>query len=83
MVHDESVSPRAYAHALASLHRPDFPLPIGVIRAVEDDCYEEDLERQVEQATGRGDNDVEAIADLVDLRFLADPAENCGRFEAY
>jgi 2-oxoglutarate ferredoxin oxidoreductase subunit beta len=35
------------------LHRPEFPLPIGVIRAVESDCYEESLQSQVDEAIAK------------------------------
>jgi len=58
VVHDETHVPTAYASALASLHRPEFPLPVGVLRAVSNDCYEDMLERQVTDAIanqGRGD----------------------------
>jgi len=50
VVHDESSNTAAYAFALASLNRPEFPLPVGVFRAVEKDCYEDILDQQVQQA---------------------------------
>ena len=52
-VHRESHESPAYAFALASLARPDFPLPIGVIRAVERPTYDALLEGQVEAAVGQ------------------------------
>ena len=58
VVHDETQQSRAYAYALASLSRPDFPLPVGIIRDVEETCYEETLQQQVDGAIekqGRGD----------------------------
>jgi 2-oxoglutarate ferredoxin oxidoreductase subunit beta len=43
---------------LATLQRPDFPLPVGVFRAVEKPTYEDMLQNQVDTAIaerGRGD----------------------------
>ena len=59
-VHYERHETPAYAFALASLRRPDFPLPIGVFRAVDKPSYAELLERQVSDAIeqhGKGDLD--------------------------
>jgi 2-oxoglutarate ferredoxin oxidoreductase subunit beta len=46
-VHNESYQTPAYAFALASLKRPEFPLPIGVFRAVETATYDALLQGQV------------------------------------
>ena len=57
-VHHERWETPAYAFALASLQRPEFPIPIGVFRAVERTPYEELLTAQIERAVeqrGRGD----------------------------
>ncbi len=57
-VHYERHETPAYAFALASLQRPNFPLPIGVFRAVEKPTYEAMLEQQVTDAIlrrGKGD----------------------------
>ncbi len=48
--HDESYETTAYAYALATLKRPDFPLPVGVIREVQKPCYETMLQNQVDEA---------------------------------
>jgi len=53
VVHDESHEMTAYASALATLKRPNFPLPVGVIREVEKPCYEEMLQAQVDDAIER------------------------------
>jgi 2-oxoglutarate ferredoxin oxidoreductase subunit beta len=56
-VHNERYETPAYAFALASLRRPEFPLPIGVFRAVDSSTYESLLEAQVTRAVeqhGRG-----------------------------
>ena len=61
-VHDERVANTALASALASLARPEFPLPIGVFRAVEKPCYEDMLEQQVGTAVEqRGSGDLAAL----------------------
>ncbi len=61
-VHYERHETPAYAFALASLARPDFPLPIGVFRAVEKASYESALEAQVQSAIqARGAGDLKAL----------------------
>jgi len=57
-VHNEKHASAAYAFALASLARPEFPMPLGVLRAVEKSTYEEMLDAQVTSAlnkSGPGD----------------------------
>ena len=57
-IHHEAHETNAYAFALASLQRPDFPLPLGVMRAVEKPSYDELLDQQVQSAVeqrGAGD----------------------------
>ena len=49
-VHNERYLTPAYAFALASLKRPEFPLPIGVFRAVETATYDALLQEQVAAA---------------------------------
>jgi 2-oxoglutarate ferredoxin oxidoreductase subunit beta len=49
-VHNERYETPAYAFALASLVRPEFPLPIGVFRAVERPAYDAMLQAQVDDA---------------------------------
>jgi 2-oxoglutarate ferredoxin oxidoreductase subunit beta len=51
--HMERHESPAYAFALASLQRPEFPLPVGVFRAVEKPTYETLLEEQVTDAIAR------------------------------
>ena len=58
VIHDESHQTPSYASALSTLARPDFPVPVGVIREVEEPCYENLLTNQVEVAVaneGPGD----------------------------
>jgi 2-oxoglutarate ferredoxin oxidoreductase subunit beta len=61
-VHHEQHETPAYAFALASLHRPNFPMPIGVFRAVEKPTYESLLEEQVASAQAKkGVGDLAAL----------------------
>jgi 2-oxoglutarate ferredoxin oxidoreductase subunit beta len=61
-VHNERHDSPAYAFALASLQRPQFPLPIGVFRAVERPTYDAMLEDQVTRAVEqRGAGDLRAL----------------------
>ncbi len=46
-VHNERYKTPAYAFALANLKRPEFPVPIGVFRAVETATYDALLQGQV------------------------------------
>jgi 2-oxoglutarate ferredoxin oxidoreductase subunit beta len=58
LIHDERAPAASYASVLATLQRPEFPLPVGVLRAVEKPTYEDMLQRQVDDAIdqrGRGD----------------------------
>ncbi len=61
-VHNERHDSPAYAFALASLERPNFPVPIGVFRSVERPTYDEMLSNQVAQAIEkRGEGDLHAL----------------------
>jgi 2-oxoglutarate ferredoxin oxidoreductase subunit beta len=61
-VHHELWETPAYAFALASLRRPEFPLPIGVFRAVKKATYESLLSAQIESAVKkRGGGDLKAL----------------------
>ena len=61
-VHHEAHESPSYAFALASLARPDFPLPTGVFRAVEKPSYERMLQEQVDGALEqRGAGDLGAL----------------------
>jgi 2-oxoglutarate ferredoxin oxidoreductase subunit beta len=52
-VHNERYRTPAYAFALASLRRPEFPLPIGVFHAVETATYDALLQGQVAGAVAK------------------------------
>ncbi|GAB6164048.1 2-oxoacid:ferredoxin oxidoreductase subunit beta [Thermostilla marina] len=50
IVHDEKAERPTLAYFLSRMHHPEFPEPIGVFRAVERPCYDEELNRQVDKA---------------------------------
>jgi 2-oxoglutarate ferredoxin oxidoreductase subunit beta len=61
-IHRSGHQSPAYAFALASLARPRFPIPIGVIRAVEQPTYEAVLQKQIDDAIAtRGPGDLAAL----------------------
>jgi 2-oxoglutarate ferredoxin oxidoreductase subunit beta len=61
VVHDDNAPP-SYSFALASLARPHFPLPVGVLRETEKPCYEAMLENEVKRAIEtRGPGDLRTL----------------------
>ncbi len=61
-VHDERHESPAYAFALATLQRPEFPLPVGVFRAVQRPAYEGLVQAQVDRAVAeRGAGDLATL----------------------
>ncbi len=61
-IHNEAHESPGYAFALATLARPNFPVPTGVIRAVEKPTYETMLTEQLDHAKERqGEGDLRAL----------------------
>jgi len=70
LFHDEADEKLAFT--LSRMTYPDFPEPMGVFYKIEDDCYEDLLTAQVEQAkTARGEGDLEALFNLGDVYEVA------------
>ncbi len=61
MVHDEEAREPTMAYFLSRMNYPDYPTPIGVLRAVEKPVYDQLLMEQVEQARQTGNTDLAAI----------------------
>ena len=62
LVHRQGMDNTSYAYMLSRMTLPEFPVPFGVLRAVDKPAYTDMLAQQVEQAV----SDVGA-GDLVDL----------------
>jgi len=66
-VHDEMEESPTLAYMLATMGQPEFPVPLGVFRAVQKPTYEELLHRQVQDARSRpGAGDLEAVLNMGD-----------------
>ena len=53
LVHDEKAESGTLAYLLAHLMEPEFPVPLGVFRAIERPTYEGLLTQQVKEAVGK------------------------------
>ena len=53
VVHDEATGNDAYTYALSSIDHPEFPVPMGVLRALEGPTYEDHVAGQIEEAQRR------------------------------
>ena len=62
LVHDEKRPDPAVAHILARMEYPEFPVPLGVLRAVERPTYDDLMREQIEQAIAQqGEGDLAAL----------------------
>jgi 2-oxoglutarate ferredoxin oxidoreductase subunit beta len=62
LVHDEREENPTLAYLLTHLGEPDFPVPLGVFRAVERPTYDGLLQEQIQQATSKpGAGDLQAL----------------------
>jgi 2-oxoglutarate/2-oxoacid ferredoxin oxidoreductase subunit beta len=71
-VHDETIYSPDYAFLLSRMSNPDFPVPMGVLRAVEKPCYEDLIHEQiakVKASKGEGNiHDLIYSGDLWDVQ---------------
>ena len=59
LVHDETSTNEGFIYGLANMEYPAFPVPVGVLRAVERPTYEDLVVQQVEEASRRhGDGSI-------------------------
>ena len=62
LVHDETLDDPVIAFILARMQWPEFPVPLGVLRAVEHATYDELMGAQIEGAIARqGEGNLEAL----------------------
>jgi 2-oxoglutarate ferredoxin oxidoreductase subunit beta len=67
LVHDEKNPDPIVHHILARMQWPEFPVPLGVLRAVERKTYDEMLTQQVEEARAKsGEGDLQALLNAGD-----------------
>jgi 2-oxoglutarate ferredoxin oxidoreductase subunit beta len=61
------------AYILSRLDYPDFPVPIGVLRAVDKPTYDGTVQEQMETALARyGEGDLDALFNSGDTWVVAD-----------
>ena len=62
LVHDETLEDPTIAFMLSRMDYPDYPVPVGVIRAVQRPTYNDLLEQQIATAIStQGEGDLEAL----------------------
>lgn len=62
LVHDETADPPALPYLLSRMDRPEFPLPMGVLRCVERPVYESQVLEQEERAVEeRGEGELSGL----------------------
>jgi 2-oxoglutarate ferredoxin oxidoreductase subunit beta len=62
LVHDEKLAEPTTAFILAQMEHPEFPVPLGVMRAIERPTYDVLMEQQIQDAIARrGAGDIEAL----------------------
>jgi 2-oxoglutarate ferredoxin oxidoreductase subunit beta len=62
LVHDETREDPVVPFILAQMQHPDYPVPLGVLRAVEHPTYDEMLDRQIDEAVAsQGEGDLQAL----------------------
>jgi 2-oxoglutarate ferredoxin oxidoreductase subunit beta len=62
LVHDETSRNEGFVYGLAAMDVPEFPLPVGVLRAVDRPTYEDHMEQQISDArAAQGPGDLKAL----------------------
>jgi 2-oxoglutarate ferredoxin oxidoreductase subunit beta len=61
LVHDATANTDILANILATMDYPDFPVPVGIFRSVQEPTFDELVDRQVEEAKAKGEGDLQAL----------------------
>ena len=62
LVHDETIEDPTIAFMLSRMDYPEFPVPIGVFRAVQRPTYNDLMTQQIEKAIEtQGEGDIDAL----------------------
>ena len=72
LVHDETLEDPTIAFMLSRMDYPDYPVPVGVIRAVQRPTYNDLLDQQIEKAQAQGDDDIDALFRQGDIWLVED-----------
>jgi len=73
-VHDEKL-----AFLLSRMEHPDFPEPMGVLYSIEDECYEDLLQKQVDDAREKkGEASLEKLFNAGDVYTVGSDADGSG-----
>lgn len=73
LVHDEAKASSSLAYILSRLDYPDFPVPIGVLRAIDKPTYDGTVSEQQEAAVARyGEGDLDELFNSGDTWVVAD-----------
>ncbi len=76
LVHNERASDPTLAYLLTSMDYPEFPVPIGVFRDIEQPTYEEMLHEQVEKAIqSRGEGNLARLYNAADTWVVSNGRE--------
>ena len=62
LVHDETSTNEGFIYGLLNMSYPEFPVPLGVLRSVEQPTYEDLVQEQIEEARQiYGEDDLQAL----------------------
>jgi len=61
LCHDEQAVEPSLAYLLSRMRYPEFPEPIGVLRAVDRPMYDQQLDKQIDEAKAKGEGDLEEL----------------------
>jgi 2-oxoglutarate ferredoxin oxidoreductase subunit beta len=61
LVHDETIEDPTVAFMLSRMDYPDYPVPVGVLRAVQRPTYDSMLEQQLTEAIGGKEHDINEL----------------------
>jgi 2-oxoglutarate ferredoxin oxidoreductase subunit beta len=67
LVHDEHDPDPSIAFALSRMDYPDFPVPVGVVRAVQRATYDDLMTQQLEEAAAKGEPDLQKLFEQGDI----------------
>ena len=73
IIHHERLDNTSYAYMLSRMDLPNFPVPFGILRAVDKPTYSAQLDDQVEQAiANRGAGDLAQLYHSADTWVVED-----------